>query len=161
MSQPATPARRPLRTAATLGLFIALSASLSACSKPDPSLTQGDEAFKGQMVDGVLTPVATQVVMVGKGGPTAQACTGTVTPRAGALAVRWSPTASGPAKATLASDATAKACDTAGGWSGIVFPANGQDVDDCQLDRRLRTPREYQGPCRWGWVETSAIKPAG
>lgn len=161
MSQPATPARPALRSSAPLVMWIACAITLTACSKPDPSLTQGDEAFKGQMAGGVLTPVATQMVMVGKGGPTAQACTGTVTPRAGALAVRWSPTASGPAKATLASDASAKACDVAGGWSGIVFPANEQDIDDCQLDRRLRTPREYQGPCRWGWVETSAIKPAG
>ena len=42
-------------------------------------------------------------------------------------------------------------------WTGVVFPAPGQEPDDCLVTRHLRTARDYQGPCRWGWVRNGDV----
>lgn len=148
------------RTSITVCAAVLLAASAAACSKPDEAaLARGDAAFKGQMIDGVLTPVASRPVMVGNDGPQSPACTRQIMPKTGTVAVHWSPDASGPAKADL--DGPALSCQTEGTWTGVIFPAFGQSLNDCDLSRRLRSAREYQGPCRWGWVETAAVKPAG
>ena len=134
------------RRAATLA--IALPALLlAACGQPDQAaLSKADEAFKGQTVNGRLQPVVSRVVMVGgdaqRGGCTV-ATTETMIP------VHWSTTI-GPVKAELTGDYLV--CEPTDGWTGIVFPAFGQAVDECALTRRIPR-REYQGPCRWGWIE--------
>jgi hypothetical protein len=140
---------RTRRHAATLA--IALPAMLlAACGKPDQAaLSKGNDAFKGQTVDGELQPVTSRVVMVGGDAPNG-GCTTASTDSA--LAVHWS-ASTGPVKAELTGDYLV--CEQAEGWTGIVFPAFGQAVDECALTRRIPR-REYQGPCRWGWIENSA-----
>lgn len=140
-------------------LIPALALTLSACGKPDEvALTKGDEAFKGQMVDGELRAVAARPVMIGEGGPRAQACARSVTlPDDAAVTVHWS-NAVGPAKATVSGEIWA--CEVDGAWTGVIFPAFGQGADNCRAAERLASPREYQGPCRWGWVETAVIAAA-
>lgn len=130
---------------------------LAACAKPDPAaLAQGDEAFKGQMVDGVLQPVAVRVVKVGMNGAQAPACAARTTPKSDELTVRWSTDAAAPAKAEISGEVAV--CEDAGEWRGIVFPATGQSLSSCDLDRNLRSPQEYQGPCRSGWVKVGDLK---
>ncbi len=137
-------------------LLPALALMLTACSKPDEAaLAEGDAAFKGQMVDGELRAVAARAVMIGEGGPRTPACTGRATIAQGTpRTVHWSSTV-GPAKAEVIGEVWR--CETDGAWTGIVFPAFGQDSDECRAEERLASPREYQGPCRWGWVATSDL----
>ena len=48
-------------------------------------------------------------------------------------------------------------CEADGTWTGIVFPAFGQALDECYTATPVSSAREYQGPCRWGWVETKDL----
>lgn len=142
-----------------LVLALAVALPLAGCGKPDEAaLAKGDAAFKGQMVDGQLQAVASRPVMVGQGGDNADACASLATPVAGTLTVRWSASADGPAKTVV--EGTVARCETDGTWTGIVFPAFGQEIDECYVSNSVSSPREYQGPCRWGWVETSGLKDA-
>lgn len=144
-----------MRKSVTL-LTLGLSLIISACSAPDETaLAKGDDAFKGQMVDGQLRPVAARSVMVGAGGRTAAACGALATPKSGQLAVHWSNDPSSPVKAQVEGEVWT--CETDGAWTGVIFPASGQGADDCNVTAAVRTPREYQGPCRWGWVESDTI----
>jgi hypothetical protein len=144
-------------------LIPALALTLYACGKPDEAaLTKGDDAFKGQMVDGELRAVAARPVMIGEGGGSdrrgALACARMVTlPDDASIAVHWS-SAVGPVKAEVGGEVWA--CEVDDAWTGVIFPAFGQGADNCRAAERLASPREYQGPCRWGWVETAVIAAA-
>ncbi len=145
---------------ARLPIAVAAAAlALAGCSSPDiAQRDMGNAALKGQhAADGTLQPVATRTVIVGSGGQAAPACPGTVRPRGGSLTVRWSPTDAGPPKARLGTEAQAYICQRDGEWAGIVFPAAGQGMSDCLVTRALASPRDYQGPCRWGWVKNAEV----
>jgi hypothetical protein len=143
-----------MKTILTLSLAIALP--LAACSKPDEAaLGRTDEAFKGQQVGGQLQPVASRPIMVGQGGREADACPSTARGRSGALQVRWSNSDAGPVKTETEGDVWV--CQVDGDWSGVIFPAFGQDAGDCGVSSPATSPREYQGPCRWGWVKTADL----
>ena len=144
------------RSAAMAALAAALT--LSACSeKPDAAaLEKGDAALGGVEVDGALMPVQTRVVMVGKGGPDQPACSAVATPKAETLVVHWSTDDKAPPKDSQKGDFLV--CDSDGDqWTGIIFPTTGASYESCSVGTRLRNPREYQGPCRWGWVKTADI----
>lgn len=49
-------------------------------------------------------------------------------------------------------------CDTAGDWSGIVYPKKGQTVEDCGLDTGGSTRQPYTGPCSFGWLFSRYVK---
>jgi hypothetical protein len=135
--------------------------ALAACSDaPDPAaLEAGDAAFTGIESNGGLAPVAARAVRIGIQGDDKPACAAPVT-MAQPVEVRWSNSASGPVKVRQTGDISA--CDADGDWVGIVFPAAGQDIEDCGISRSVKTPREYQGPCRWGWIEKGSLaQPAG
>ncbi|MCU0728528.1 MAG: hypothetical protein MUF41_00235 [Sphingopyxis sp.] len=130
--------------------------SLSACDAPDrAALAKGDAVFKGQVVDGALTAVASRPVMVGNEGPRSPACPARATLRGDSVAIRWAPDAASPTKADHDDDVWL--CETRDGWAGVVFPASGQSMDACRVTISVRPAQEYQGPCRWGWVEADKI----
>lgn len=132
-------------------LTLTLSLIVAACDAPDEAaLAKGDEALGGQMVDGQLRPVAVRSVMVGTGGREAAACGALATPKRGALAVHWSNDPASPVKAQVEGEVWL--CQSDGDWTGVIFPASAQSSDDCNVTGSVRTPREYQGPCRWGWA---------
>ena len=135
---------------------LAIALSLTACGKPDEAaLAKGDAAFQGQTVDGQLQPVASRPVRLGTAGPQSNGCGRIAAPASGVLVVRWSASADGPVKAEVSGNVAV--CETDGAWSGIIFPAFGQELDECYADARVPSPREYQGPCRSGWVESSGL----
>lgn len=144
---------RPLR----LALTVIVAAALPACSSSDPAaLAEGDAAFSGQPgADGALAPVVSRPVMVGRNGRNVNACGATATPAGERLTVHWSTDAAAPAKATVSGSLFV--CQADGQWSGVVFPATGQSASDCRVSLPVTSPREYQGPCRWGWVKTSDL----
>ena len=105
----------------------ALTLPLAACGKPDEAaLARTDAAFQGQQADGQIQPVASRPVLVGQGGRQAAACPATAHARSGALAVRWSNSDAGPVKAQVEGDVWV--CQTDGDWSGVIFPAFGQET---------------------------------
>lgn len=138
------------------GLSLA-ALSLAACSKPDTSaLDATDAALKGQQSEGELVPIVSRVVMIGKGGANAAACVASELGEGKSAVVHWSNVDGTPPKANVTG--AFAACDSDGEWTGIVFPASGQSLDACAVSGALRSPREYQGPCRWGWVKTADVK---
>ena len=138
-----------------LGLA-AFSLALAGCSKgPDAALMQGDAALNGQSAGGAVQPVLSRPVKVGGGGAEADACGATAHAKAGTLAVRWSNSADGPVKAQVSGDVWS--CEVDGEWTGVIFPAPGQAAEACEVASPVRDVREYQGPCRWGWVKTTDL----
>ena len=144
-------------TARLTTLGIAAVMTITACSQgADPAaLVETDKAFAGITTDGVAGPMASRVVRVGLNGPRSAACGTTLSTGDTALAVHWSNSAATPAKAQVSGEFAA--CEVDGEWTGIVFPAVGQNMGYCGADVAVRSVREYQGPCRWGWVESAAI----
>lgn len=140
---------------------LAVALTLSACSKgADPAaLVAGDVALTGVASDDGLVPVAARAVRIGVEGRRKPACRTPVTV-GGSIDVRWSNSAEGPVKTPASGELAV--CEVDGDWSGIVFPAAGQDINDCSVSRTVNSPREYQGPCRWGWIESGKLNaPAG
>lgn len=137
-------------------IALSLTLSIAACSAPDEAaLAKGDEAFKGQIVEGQLRPVAARSVMVGTGGADAPACAAVVRPKGASARVRWSNDPTSPVKAEVGGELMS--CERDGEWTGVIFPASGQRTDDCAVSERRRNPTDYQGPCRWGWVLSAEL----
>lgn len=144
----------PLPRLTALALTCALT--LSACSDgaAPADLEASDAALTGVAAEGGLAPVAARAVRVGLNGKDKAAC-GTPVNVTGTVDVRWSNSAEGPTKARISG--TVAPCEIDGDWTGIVFPAAGQDADACAVDVSVGSVREYQGPCRWGWVESAKL----
>ena len=117
-------------------------------------LEASDVALKGVESEEGMVPIAARAVRIGLEGRNQPACA-PLTTMNGAPEVRWSNSAEGPVKTRVSGDVAA--CETDGDWTGIVFPAAGQDMDECAVGRTVNSPREYQGPCRWGWVESAKL----
>ena len=135
----------------------ALMLPLTACSDDNSvAIAATDRAYAGVSSDGVLAPVTARSVRVGLGDRRADACTRRMSVAGDApVAVQWAPGNRGPAKAAVAGQVLA--CDADGAWTGIIFAAPSQSLGDCNLSRRIGAPTDYQGPCRWGWVETAKL----
>jgi hypothetical protein len=43
-------------------------------------------------------------------------------------------------------------CEEQAGWRGIVWRAKGDPERDCGTGANLARPKDYDGPCRSGWV---------
>lgn len=44
-------------------------------------------------------------------------------------------------------------CEADGEWQGIVYPSGQfQDIADCRVGSPVAEPREYDGPCKAGWL---------
>jgi hypothetical protein len=128
---------------------------LAGCGGPPPA-PQGDAALNGAGEGAGFAAVANRPVWVGRNeNRRVPACTNRVALRGERATVRWSPGASGPAKATVTDEVLA--CDNEGAWTGVVFAGPGENLDYCNLNRRIGAPTEYQGPCRSGWVLSSEL----
>lgn len=139
-------------------LLLSTALALAGCQQADRNaLASSDAAFKGQNVDGQVQPVISRAVIVGTGGAQIAACAAMMQPKDGKVTVRWSNSKAGPVKAEFGS--ALFACEGMEGWTGVVFPSVGQDIDECLVSNPTRAPHEYQGPCRWGWVETNDLGP--
>lgn len=137
----------------TMTPLISAALLMSACSTADEAaLAQADTALLGQASDGSVQPVAARAVLIAAGE--GEGCTATSTPASG-IAMRWTNDAASPIKAQVSGDLWS--CEVAGAVTGVVFPAHGQSADECRVANAGRRPREYQGPCRWGWAASSEL----
>ena len=136
-------------------LALLLAASLAACSQPAPP------ADNAPVVAG--EPIATRAVMIGTEGPNLPACSSISRVKSGGTDVYWAPNETRAVKATLAGGANVSLCEAAenDAWFGVVFAAPGTDPDMCGVGKSVPNAREYQGPCRWGWIKGGTVQLGG
>ena len=132
-----------------------LTVTLAACSQPAPP------ADNAPVVAG--EPLATHAVMIGTEGANLPACASTSQVKAGGTDVYWAPGETRAVKAKVAGGAKVSVCEATDddAWFGIVFSAPGTDEDMCGVGRSVSSAREYQGPCRWGWIKGGTVQLGG
>ena len=133
--------------------FAALATlSLAACSQPAPP-TDNAPAVAGE-------PLATRAVMIGTEGPSLPACSSVSRVVDGGTDVYWAPGETRAVKAKLAGGAKVSLCEAADNdaWFGVIFDAPGTDPDMCGVGKSVANAREYQGPCRWGWIKGGTVR---
>ena len=104
-------------------------------------------------------------VIVGLDGPKVAACASLGEVRGLAaegdlrLSVLVSPSATAVEIDQLRNGAPVILCDSSrdGKWSGIVYPTNGQTLNDCGLSGPVAKSGPYRGPCRSGWVASTFV----
>ena len=141
------PLHRPALLAPTLAAL-----ALAGCSQPAPP------ADNAKVAGG--DPVATRAVMIGTEGPSLPACSSISRVKDGGTDVYWAPGETRAVKARLAGGTPVSLCEAADNdaWFGIVFAAPGTDKDMCGVGRSVANAREYQGPCRWGWIRGGTVR---
>lgn len=108
-------------------------------------------------------PLATRAVMIGTEGPSLPACSSISRVKAGGTDVYWAPGETRAVKAKLAGGEKVSLCEAADNdaWFGVVFTAPGTDPDMCGIGKSVPNAREYQGPCRWGWIRGGTVQLGG
>ena len=139
--------QRPLTPLATL-----MALSLAACGKPAPP-AENAPAVAGE-------PLATRTVMIGTEGPSLPACSSISRVQDGGTDVYWAPGEMRAVKAKVVGGAKVSVCEATDddAWFGIVFAAPGTDEDMCGVGKSVPNAREYQGPCRWGWIKGGTVR---
>lgn len=138
-------------------LFAALGSIclLSACSEtapppPNAVLTGPDDG----------TPIATRAVKIGSEGPKVAACPSISRVQDKGTDLFWAPGETRAIKARLAGGARVALCEATDddAWFGVIFAPPGGDMDLCGINRAVADAREYQGPCRWGWIRGGTVR---
>ena len=126
---------------------------LAGCSKPAPPPADNAPAVAGD-------PIASRPVMVGTEGPSLPACSSVSRVKDGGTDVYWAPGETRAVKAKLAGGARVSLCEATDddAWFGVVFIAPGTDKDMCGVGKPVPAAREYQGPCRWGWIRGGTMR---
>lgn len=135
---------------------------LTACGEPavvanrtEPENAATDEAD--------LTPTS-RPVRIGELGANFRACGAAGTPRslkAGeALPVRSAPFEYAGETGSVASAAHFFICTRSHDqkWFGIVFDESGTLAERCGVSEPVTRRRDYDGPCRSGWVQSAFVK---
>ncbi len=133
-------------------LPLVLVLSLAGCSQAAPPADNAP-AVTGE-------PLATRAVMIGTEGPSLPACSSISRVKDGGTDVYWAPGETRAVKARIAGGAKVSLCEAADNdaWFGVVFSAPGTDEDMCGVGKSVPNAREYQGPCRWGWIRGGTVR---
>ncbi|MEY4270471.1 MAG: hypothetical protein RLZZ58_1687 [Pseudomonadota bacterium] len=138
-----------------LPVVAALALMPAACSQPAPP----DESHA--VVTGA--PLAAMPVKIGTEGPQLPACASVSRVIAAGTDAYWAPGEIRAVKARLVGGAHIALCEARDNdqWFGVIFPAPGTDMDLCNVGRPVTSAREYQGPCRWGWIKGGTVQLGG
>lgn len=142
---------RPALLSAVVPALLPL-ALLAACSEaPAPA----DNAA----IDDGGPALAARAINVGTEGPTLPACPSVSRVIAAGTNAYWAPAETRVAKAKLPGGSRVALCEATADdqWFGVIFPEPGSDIDLCGVGRPAANPREYQGPCRWGWIKGGTV----
>ena len=144
-----------MKQRSSLPLAALLTLALGACSQPAPP-AENAPAVAGE-------PLAVRAVMIGTEGPSLPACSSISRVKSGGTDVFWAPGETRAVKAKLAGGTNVSLCEAADNdaWFGIVFAAPGTDPDMCGVGKSVANAREYQGPCRWGWIRGGTVQLGG
>jgi len=75
------------------------------------------------------------------------------------LSVREAPATGAAERDRLHNGDAVMLCDSSkdGKWIGVVYPAAGQTVADCEVSSPAQRRAPYAGPCRSGWVASTFV----
>ncbi|HEX8449413.1 MAG TPA: hypothetical protein VF652_07470, partial [Allosphingosinicella sp.] len=135
---------------------------LSACGDPATVAERGGRD-NGSVPEAAAAPPESRAVRIGELGANFRACSAAGTTRnlkAGeALPVRSSPFENARESASVASGARfficARSLDQK--WFGIVFDEGGALAERCGVSEPVTRRRDYDGPCRSGWVQSAFV----
>ena len=74
------------------------------------------------------------------------------------LSVRAAPDVDAEELDRLSSGTGVSMCEQADGWIGIVYEASGASGAQCGTGSPVPSVRDYDGPCRSGWVSERFVK---
>ena len=153
-----------------LAIPILACCALAACAQPQEDSAETE-------APAVETPAATGTataagydgpiplpIKVGGDGPDMDAC-GTyaevgdlLDTKDGFLYVHDAPSETTKARHRFSSGQGVAVCQTQNGFSGVVYPGEGQTLSDCGTGSPVATEQNYTGPCRAGWVESRYLE---
>jgi hypothetical protein len=105
-----------------------------------------------------------QPVQIGFDGPRFDACAGygrisRLEQGEESLTVRSAPAAGAPEVDRLQMGVGISMCQQVGDWLGVVYDgAGGEEPVDCGTGSPVASVRNYDGPCRSGWVHEDFVK---
>jgi len=143
--------------------IILLCLALSACGETATVANRATPANEAAAEPAVVTPQA-RPVRIGELGPNFRACSAAGTTRnlkAGeALPVRSAPFDTAGETGSVAARARFFICTRSHDqkWFGIVFDDGGALAERCGVSEPVTRRRDYDGPCRSGWVQSAFVK---
>jgi hypothetical protein len=141
---------------------ILLCLALSACG--DPAVVANRAAQDNRAEAGPAAPPESRPVRIGELGANFRACSGAGTTKglkAGeALPVRSAPFDNADETGSVASGARLFICTRSldQKWYGIVYDEGGSLAERCGVSEPVTRRRDYDGPCRSGWVQSAFVK---
>jgi len=156
-----------MRTPATPPMFCVLLAfsALTACGEPVRDDHFANQAAREDPPVAAAAPVQQKrAVRVGELGPNFAACGGAGTTRhlkAGeSLPVRAAPFESAAEAGGIPSGARFYVCARSidQKWLGVVYDDSGALDDSCGVSTPTTKRRDYDGPCRSGWVASAFVR---
>ena len=136
---------------------------LSACGDPATLANRATQEDEAASEAAVVTP-GSRPVRIGELGANFRACSAAGTTRslkAGeALPVRSAPFDNAGETGNVAGGARFFICTRGHDqkWFGIVFDEDGTLAERCGVSEPVTRRRDYDGPCRSGWVQSAFVK---
>ena len=161
-----------IRKTAILTAILLLFGACSETTKVSDDLpdSQSDQANPtGRTDEGRVDP-GERAILIGEGGSRFDACPSLGRVTANELEVLAAPFDSAKAKDKVTSGQMVHICNRSldQKWFGIVYdklalavPEDSSDASnatDCGVSSPVRSKRNYDGPCKSGWVESSFVK---
>lgn len=143
--------------------ILLLCLALSACGDPATVANRSDSANEAGAETAEVTPAA-RPVRIGELGPNFAACSAAGTTRnlkpGEALPVRWAPFDNARESGSVAARARFFICTRSHDqkWFGIVYDEAGSLAERCGVAEPVTRRRDYDGPCRSGWVQSAFVK---
>ncbi len=145
--------RRPL---------LLLGLALASCGDPAAVANRAAEDPETAAADTVTA--AARPVRIGELGPNFQACSAAGTTRGlkvgEALPVRWAPFENAQESGSVPGGTRFFICTRSldQKWFGIVYDEGGTLAGRCGVAEPVTRRRDYDGPCRSGWVQSAFVK---
>lgn len=142
--------------------IILLCLALSACG--EPATVANRAAEDAEAVPEAALVVESRPVRIGELGANFRACSAAGTTRnlkAGeGLAVRSAPFENAAGTGSVEASARFFICTRSHDqkWFGIVFEESGALAERCGVSEPVTRRRDYDGPCRSGWVQSAFVK---
>lgn len=139
------------------------------CDRPEPGESRGSTTPRYERASPDPLEQAVRPVRIGESGPNFAACNTVATTRdraAGAeaaLTVRTAPFEAAGGTDRLPAGATFFVCSRSldQKWFGIVYETGGAAAEGCGVSRSVPARRNYDGPCRSGWVSSTLVRLVG
>ncbi|MEA3066144.1 MAG: hypothetical protein QOJ27_2605 [Sphingomonadales bacterium] len=143
-------------------LLLLLGLALASCGGPAPVANRAAE--QNDSADADTVTAAARAVRIGELGPNFRACSAAGTTRnlksGESLPVLWAPFDDARENGRVPAQARFFICTRSldQKWFGIVYDEGGTLAERCGVGEPVTRRRDYDGPCRSGWVESAFVK---